>query len=273
MKKMALYLLIAGGVLVAVIVLLVVVGVGQTIYTSVYGVTPGTDDKAENTLGACGLPRLALLNVISLFPYDKHKAQIGTGGEYADSPLLAAMNSYHKADFKRLLENGTNPNDAFEGTSKFSILFLSAKHCDSWFTKELLAHGADPDGRIYISDGQKKDRLAEEGFVFTPLYSAILVSSFHQIRALVEGGADVNLIGSLDSLDEVPLKDAVFTDQYGIAVYLIEHGASPVLNQKLISTLRWDLEDKKGRYSSEEFTKYVQLLKEKHPNEYGDIEL
>ncbi|MBP6869103.1 MAG: hypothetical protein KBC16_03275 [Candidatus Pacebacteria bacterium] len=273
MKKMALYLLIAGGVLVAGIVLLVVVGVGQTIYTSVYGVTPGTDDKAENTLGACGLPRLALLNVTSLFPYDKHRARIGTGGEYTDSPLLAAMNSYHKADFKRLLENGTNPNDAFAGTSKFSILFLSAKHCDSWFTKELLAHGADPDGRIYMSDGQKKDRLAEEGFVFTPLYSAILVSSLHQIRALVEGGADVNLIGSLDSPDEVSLKDAVFTDQYGIAVYLIEHGASPVLNQKLISTLRWDLEDKKGRYSSEEFTKYVQLLKEKHPNEYGDIEI
>jgi hypothetical protein len=81
----------------------------------------------------------------------------------------------------------------------------------------MLHHGADPNLRT--SDG------------LTPLWTALLVKDFELIRLLVEKGADVN--GSEPDRGDTPLHGALVQSCEDIAQYLLDHGASPDVRNKL----------------------------------------
>ena len=61
----------------------------------------------------------------------------------------------------------------------------------------------------------------------TPLHLAIRQGQAATVKALVEAGADVNLVSGGDKTS--PLLGAIVNGQYDLAMYLLEHGADPRL--------------------------------------------
>lgn len=127
------------------------------------------------------------------------------------TPLFVALSEEKPQSYKKLLELGADPNIvASEGRV---VVNHAAGTKDSFWLQLALEHGGDPNLRNEAADVNKRG---------TPLYFAIHMGSFENIKLLMEHGADINTV---NEFGETPLSEAMGTARFDVVLYLLEQGA------------------------------------------------
>jgi ankyrin repeat protein len=170
------------------------------------------------------------------------------GGADPDSPnadgqtALMAVARTGRIDAARLLLDAGAAVDAVEFWGGQTALMWAASQSQPEMIRLLIARGADPDARGAVRDWGR--RMTAESRVkdmttggFTPLLYAAREGCTACARALVEGGADIDLI-SPDSV--TPLLMAAINVHFDTAAYLVEAGAD---------VNRWDFWGRNALYA------------------------
>lgn len=167
---------------------------------------PGTfDDPKQDALGVAA----ASGNVADIIDLVQSGADPNAQGDGGFTALMCAQHSGHDAAFGELLQLGANLEIADD--SGRTALWLAVVMDDPRFLKIALEHGADPNTRY---------RGSNEPILF----NALVPEGLPRVSLLVAAGADVN---ATDVYGVTALNEAVSTELYDIALYLLEHGADP----------------------------------------------
>ena len=132
--------------------------------------------------------------------------------------LFHAMAVKNKPAYVKLLEKGASPNHCDHAGR--CVMNEAAELEDSFWLKETLAHGGDPDA---LNTG---NRHAPNS---TPLLYAISERRVENTKILIDAGADVN---HRDAFGSAPLHEASGNGKYESMVALLEAGADPTQANK-----------------------------------------
>jgi hypothetical protein len=202
----------------------------------------GADVARANDYGATAMSEAAATgdaDVLALLL----EAGADPNAAYADgqTALMAVARTGRVEAAALLLEAGAEV-DAVESWGGQTALMWAASQSQPEMIRLLIAHGADPDARGTTRDWGR--RMTAESRVkdmttggFTPLLYAAREGCAACARALVEGGADIDLI-SPDSV--TPLVMAAINVHFDTAAYLVEAGAD---------VNRWDFWGRTPLYS------------------------
>ena len=212
----------------------------------------GADAKAQTRLGgltpvmmaarAGDAPALRLLL--------DAKGDAVTANANGTTPLMFAAASGNVDAVTLLVDRGADVNAADRTHGQTPLMFAAAQGRDA-AVKVLLARKADPNAATQVSkiitmgerykaktegkgtreitsEGGRSDITAMGGM--TALMFAAREGHVAAVRALVEGGADVNKVQGADELSPITL--AIVNGRLDIAAYLLEHGANPNLVAK-----------------------------------------
>ena len=144
-----------------------------------------------------------------------------------ETALMVVARSDNVAAARLLLEHGAEV-DAKEAWRDQTALIWAAAQKQPAMVKLLLEHGADPDARSRPNDWDRQVS-AERRRQYRPFggLTALLYASregcVECARALVEGGADIDLVGSRGV---TPLMMALDNLHFDTAAYLLEAGAA-----------------------------------------------
>lgn len=178
------------------------------------------------------------------------RSDVTTPNGNGTTPLMFAAASGSADAVRLLLDRGADAN-AVDTTNGQTALMFAAAQGRLEATQVLLARKADPNvatkvstivsmGERYkqktagkgtreiTSEGGRSDINAMGGM--TALIFAAREGHARVVRALVEGGADVNKVSGADDLS--PLTTAIVNGRLDIAMYLLDHGANPNLYAK-----------------------------------------
>jgi ankyrin repeat protein len=197
-------------------------------------IAAGADVEARNDFGAFALSEAAIAGatpIIGALVAGGAKAD-GTNGE-GETPLMEIARTGNLDAAKALLKAGADVN-AKEAWGGQSPLMWAAAQSQPEMIKLLLANGADVNARGAVREWQRKvikeprpKDMNAGGF--TPLLYAAREGCVECAKALVAGGADLNLP---DPQRVTPLVLALLNLHFDFATYLIDAGAD--INQ-------WDL--------------------------------
>jgi ankyrin repeat protein len=194
----------------------------------------GADPNRANDYGATPLSEAAIMgeaDVIALLL----DAGVDANARGADGQTaLMAVARTGRIDAARiLLDHGADVNAVEEWGGQTALMWAASQQQPEMI-RLLIDRGAEVDARSVVRDWGR--RITAESRVkdlnyggFTPLLYAAREGCAECARALVEGGADINLI-SPDSI--TPLVMAITNIHWDTAAYLIEAGAD---------VNRWDL--------------------------------
>jgi ankyrin repeat protein len=142
----------------------------------------------------------------------RHGANVNATGIDGMTALYWALDRSSKQGVSWLLEHGADPNAIFarDGTSATS---LAAMHEDSWYLKEILAHGGDPNFRNPLNKN-------------TPLFDALAAHRDNNVRVLITAGADMN---TLNSIGATPMFVAAANQRYELVYDMLKAGADPTV--------------------------------------------
>lgn len=194
----------------------------------------GADPAKANDYGATPLGEAAAMGeagVIALLL--EAGVDPNTRGPDGQTPLMAAARTGRVDAAQALLDRGADVNAVEEWGGQTALMWAASQRQPDMI-RLLIQHGAEVDARSTVRDWGR--RITAESRVkdlnyggFTPLLYAAREGCAECARALVEGGADIDLI-SPDSI--TPLVMAITNIHWDTAAYLIEAGAD---------VNRWDL--------------------------------
>lgn len=143
------------------------------------------------------------------------------------TPLLWALLHQNKKGLAFLLVHGADPNVQLtedfdelliEGVSTMSY---AAQHKDSWYLKEVLAHG----GNANLVNPIRSQ---------TPIMAAIGSMRPENVKILISAGADLNW---QDRDGRTPMMDATILNQYELICAMLDAGADPRLKTRWGTTI------------------------------------
>jgi len=184
----------------------------------------------------------------------KAGAQVNSADDAGTTPLMFAAESGNAEAVRTLLDRGAEVNAKEKSWGQTALMFASA-YDRTAVVKILLAHGADTKvttgtapvdrakveaNRQRVVQGRDAKEAAERAKAndfynrgitvmggMTALLFAAREGNLDTIQALISGGADVNQVSAADGTSA--LTDAIFNGHYGVAKYLLDHGANPNL--------------------------------------------
>jgi uncharacterized protein len=191
-------------------------------------VEAGADVNASNAYGATPLTEAAVVgNVEVIELLVEGGADVNTPGKDGQTPLMVLARGSSVAAARVLLEHGADVNARETWRNQTALIWAAAQN-QPGMVRLLLEHGADPDARSepptwdrQIS-GEKR-RLFRPFGALTALLYAAREGCIECARALVEGGADVDLSGYRGI---TPVMMALDNFHFDLAAYLVEAGAS-----------------------------------------------
>ena len=190
-------------------------------------IAAGADLDARNDFGAFALSEAAIAGTTPIISalLAAGAAVDGTNPE-GETPLMEVARTGHVEAAKLLVKGGANVN-AKELWGGQSPLMWAAAQSQAEMIKFLLASGAEADARGAVRDWPRKvikeprpKDMNQGGF--TPLLYAAREGCIECAKALVEGGANVDLP---DPHRVTPLVMALLNLHFDLAIYLIEAGA------------------------------------------------
>jgi ankyrin repeat protein len=211
--------------------------------------TAGADTKAQTRLGGLTPVMMAAragdAAVLKLLLDAKGDGV--TANANGTTPLMFAAASGDVDAVTLLVDRGADVNGADRTHGQTPLMFAAAQGRDA-AVRALLARKADPNAATQVSkiitmgerykaktegkgtreitsEGGRSDITAMGGM--TALTFAAREGHIAVVRALVEGGADVNKVQGADELSPITL--AIVNGRLDIGAYLLEHGANPNL--------------------------------------------
>ena len=190
-------------------------------------IAAGADVRAANQFGATPLMLAASTGNAELVKLllDAGASANERNGE-GQTPLMAVARTGNVEAAKLLLSRGADV-DAREQWGGQTALMRAAAQGQPEMVRLLLSRGADPDGRAAVRDWQR--RVTAEGRPkdmarggLTPLLFAARESCIECMRALLDGGADIDLT---DPDGATPLILAMLNRNWDAASFLIQRGA------------------------------------------------
>ena len=188
----------------------------------------GANVNASNDYGATPLTEAAVVGnaeVVELLVAGG--ADVNAPGKDGQTPLMVLARGSSVAAARVLLEHGADVNAREAWRDQTALIWAAAQNQPA-MVKLLLEHGADPDARSepptwdrQIS-GEKR-RLFRPFGALTALLYAAREGCVECARALVEGGADIDLSGYRGI---TPVMMALDNFHFDLAAYLVEAGAS-----------------------------------------------
>ncbi len=163
---------------------------------------------------------------------------VNTTGRNKMTPLYCALVAGNKEGFSALLRHGANPNTLTQvGKVQIAVMHLAATKKDSFWLKEALAHGGDPNLRSINRSGSRG----------APIHYAIYIGvgdlvrdpNAVNVRLLLEAGADANAAGN--GIDP-PLEAALGNQHYETVYVLVKNNAdlskTPITGYDLIEFVK-----------------------------------
>lgn len=142
------------------------------------------------------------------------------------------MSSLNLGGFKKLLENGADPNVPTDDGP--SVIWYAAYggELSEVMLKRLelcLQHGGNPN---WIYHHKRADTIVEDSNDGRSLAAAAIIFNSHPIevlKMLLDAGADINI---KDHEGQTPLFNAVLLSRYDIAFFLLQRGADFAIKSK-----------------------------------------
>lgn len=188
----------------------------------------GADPNVANDYGATPLSEAAVVaNTAVIKALLEAGADANRVGKDGETPLMVLARSSNVEAAKLLLEHGADVN-AKEAWREQTALIWAAAQKQPAMLALLLEHGADPNARSKPNDwdsqvsGEKRRQYRPFGGLTALMYAA-REGCADCARALVEGGADIDLPGSRGI---TPLIMALENMNFDTAAYLLEAGAA-----------------------------------------------
>jgi len=188
----------------------------------------GADPNAANDYGSTPLGEAAVVaNTAVIEALLEAGADVNGVGKDGETPLMVLARSSNVEAARLLLERGADPN-AKEAWREQTALIWAAAQKQPQMLKVLLEHGADPNARSKPNDwnsqvsGEKRRQYRPFGGITALMYAA-REGCAECARALVEGGADIDLAGSRGI---TPLIMALENLNFDTAAYLLDAGAA-----------------------------------------------
>jgi uncharacterized protein len=188
----------------------------------------GADANAANDFGATPLSEAAVVgNPAVVAQLVGAGADVDARGKDGQTALMILARTNGVAAAKVLLEHGADVN-AQETWREQTALIWAAAQSHPGMVKLLLEHGANPDARSEPANWQRqvsgeKRRLFRPFGGLTALLYAAREGCMECARALVDGGADIDLSGYRGI---TPLMMALDNFHFDLAAYLVEAGSS-----------------------------------------------
>jgi len=137
--------------------------------------------------------------------------------KYGQTLLMLTVRNQQYRSFKSLLENKANVNIYSDFSGSSALIIACEKHnCDPVFVIELLLYGAK------VNDIEVGERKEGNSTRFTPLIAASGTGNLEIVKLLIQKGANVNY---KNEYNESALSASVMTNEYDVALYLLQHGA------------------------------------------------
>ena len=201
----------------------------------------GANAKAANRFGATPI-QLACENGSTEAVTRLLKAGVSANatGEFGETALMTCARTGVVPAAKALIEAGASV-DAVETWRGQTALMWAAAEGHAEMVRALIAAGADKDARstIVVWERQRsqepRDKFLPPGGL-TPLLLSSRQGRLDATRALVESGADINLV---DPDRHTPLILALINGHVDVAKYLIEKGADVNMSDKVGRTALW----------------------------------
>ncbi len=190
-------------------------------------VRAGADVRARNQFGATPLSEAAIVgDTAMLTNLIEGGADVNAVNADGQTALMVVARTGNVQSARLLLAHGANVNAHELWRGQTALMWAAAEGLPAMVT-ELLAHGADVNARSQVNNWER-DVTAEPRRKYmplggwTPLLFAARQGHLDVAKALVEGGADLNL----QDPDLVsPTVTAIVNGHYDVAAYLIEKGA------------------------------------------------
>jgi ankyrin repeat protein len=188
----------------------------------------GADPNAANDYGATPLGEAAVAaNTAVIERLLAAGADVNGIGKDGETPLMVLARSSNVEAARLLIEHGADVN-AKEAWREQTALIWAAAQKQPAMVKLLVDSGADPNARSKPNDwdrqvsGEKRRQYRPFGGLTALMYAA-REGCADCARALVEGGADIDLAGSRNI---TPLIMALENMNFDTAAYLLEAGAA-----------------------------------------------
>jgi ankyrin repeat protein len=188
----------------------------------------GAEPNMANNYGATPLGEAAVVaNTAVIKALLDAGADVNGVGKDGETPLMVLARSSNVEAARLLLERGADVN-AKEAWREQTALIWAAAQKQPAMVKVLLEHGAEPNARSKVNDwdsqvsGEKRRQYRPFGGLTALMYAA-REGCADCARALVEGGADIDLAGSRGI---TPLIMALENMHFDTAAYLLEAGAA-----------------------------------------------
>lgn len=194
----------------------------------------GADVNARNDYGSTPLTEAATFgNVEVIRKLLKAGADVESANEDGQTALMIISRTSNIEAAKLLIKHGANVNVREQWRGQTPLMWAAAE-AQPAMVRLLIQHGADVNARSLVYEWERQvtaePRMqARPSGGFTPLLYAARKGCMECAKALVEGGADINLT---DPDGVTPLLLATLNFNFDTAAYLVEQGAD---------VNRWDL--------------------------------
>jgi ankyrin repeat protein len=188
----------------------------------------GADPNVANDYGATPLGEAAVAaNTDVIERLLAAGADANAAGKDGETPLMVLARSGNVEAARLLIERGANVNAKEQWREQTALIWAAAQKQPA-MVRLLIEHGADPNARSKPNDwdrqvsGERRRQYRPFGGLTALMYAA-REGCADCARALVEGGADIDLAGSRNI---TPLIMALENMHFDTAAYLLEAGAA-----------------------------------------------
>src|SRR5215471_2369782 len=188
----------------------------------------GANVNARNDYGSTPMSEAAVNgNVAIIDKLLKAGANVESPNADGQTALMIIARTSNVEAARLLISHGANVN-AVEKWREQTPLMWAAAEGQPLMVKELVAHGADVNARSHVNDWERQvtaeaRAIARPAGGLTPLLYVARQGCLGCAKALVEGGADLNLA---DPDGVPPLLLSILNMNFDVAAYLIDKGAN-----------------------------------------------
>ncbi len=187
----------------------------------------GAAVKAANDYGATAMSEAAILADVDMVDtLLKAGADVESPNKYGQTALMVVARSNHVDTAKLLIKHGAKVDTRETWRGQSALMWASAQ-CQPEMARLLIKHGADVNAQGYVNKWDRQvtaERRAQWRAIggMTPMLLAARVGCVDVAKALVDGGADVDMS---DPENMTPMIMAVDNFHFDFAAYLMSAGA------------------------------------------------